>query len=169
MGTIWIPSARCGCGVKDLALHYSVPCPDSTDGSVPCANPQVRQVDLSLSGSSASTTTGIAYLANPYDDGCRTRNATWTATTDGGVGLGGPGDYDSRFLFHNQFEGGNCGLLRLTGTAGSVTLTTRTSLNESDGQNCVGENLQFEVQLRIVVGGTQPTGSVRMDTECSCV
>ncbi|GEM_PF-5066220 len=83
MGTIWIPSARCGCDVKDLALHYSVPCPDSTDGS--------------------------------------------------------------------------------------VTLTARTSLNESDGQNCVGENLQFEVQLRIVVGGTQPAGSVRMDTECSCV
>ena len=73
VGTVWIPSARCGCGVKDLALHHSVPCPDSKDGSVPCADPQVRQVSLTLSGSSASSTTGIVYLANPYDYGCRTQ------------------------------------------------------------------------------------------------
>lgn len=167
-GTIWIPSAQCGCGIKDLALHYSVPCPNSATGSVDCANPQVRQVALSVSG--GSTATSIAYLANPYDYGCRTRNATWTATTDGGVGLQDPeGGYYSRFLFHNQFEGGNCGLLRLTGTAGTATLTARTSLNMADGQNCYDENLQFEVKLTIVVGGTQPAGSVRMNTECSCV
>lgn len=49
-----------------------------------------------------------------------------------------------------------------------MTLTARTSLSEADGQNCVGADLQFEVQLRIVVDGTQPAGSVRMDTECSC-
>lgn len=163
VGTIWIPSAQCGCGIKDLALHYSVPCENSATGAVSCANPQVRQVRLSL----PNTTT--AYFANPYDYGCRTRNATLTATTDGGVGLSDQDGYYSRFLFQNQFEGGNCGYLRLAGAAGTTTLTATTSLNQADGQNCYKADMTFTVELKIVVGGDQPAGSVEMATECSCV
>lgn len=163
-GTVWVDSAlaQCGCGIKDLALHYSVPCPNSTDGAVDCANPQEHEVILTVNS------TGTAYFANPFVEGCSNRMQQYTWTTDGGVGLGEPGNYYSRFLFQNQFEGDNCGYVRLTGEEGTTTLTAATSLNQADGQNCYGADLVFTVELDIVVSPTQPAGSTAVGTECSC-
>lgn len=112
--------------------------------------------------------TATAYLANPYDSDCSVRDAAWTVNTDGGLPDSSAGHY-SRFLFHNQFQGGNCGLLRLTGETGTVTLRATTSLNEADGQNCYDSDLQFSVDLTIVVSPDQPAGSVAMGTVCDCV